>query len=410
LDRASGAQRLNRADAVERLARVQSALSADDVLVEYLIGETRALAVVIERTSVHAVELARDAAIGDLERRAAYFAQRVEEATSADAVRVVGRAVAERVLDPVWAVTASRAPPRRLWVVADARLHVVPFAALVDREGRFLAERTAVSMLPSASVLVDRGLEAPAEASVPVANAAGRGVLAVAPELTWSRREARLAAAAAPSGTLLLDESATLAALTAAEPGRHRVFHFAGHATWDPTLPERSALWLAGTPATLSAAAIYAWRSAPPLVILSACESARQSTPSTPHGEGVYGLARAFLFAGSRQVVATLWPIADRPAFERMRDLYRALEEGDRVSDALGAAQRAAIAAGVAPRDWAAFVALGDPRWRALDESELSAQRRHGWLRRAAWSVAVLVGLAGLARLVQRANRHDARL
>jgi CHAT domain-containing protein len=379
----------------KRLAAIRAELSADDVLVEYLLGESRALAVVIERSGITAVELARDEAVEDLERRADHFAQRVEEGASAEATRASGRALAERILDPLWAVTSSHAPPRRLWVVADSRLHAVPFAALVDGEGRFLVERTAVAMLPAAGVLLDTRPAAAAPFD--------RGILAIASTLPWSRREARLAAGALPSSTLLLGDEATGAALAAAEPGRHRVFHFAGHATWDPTMPERSALWLGGSRAAasepLEAAAVYGWSSAPPLVILSACESARQSTS---HGEGVHGLARAFLFAGSRQVVATLWPVADRPAFERMRDLYGAFASGKRVSDALGETQRAAIAAGAAPRDWAAFITAGDPRWGLLEPAEVAAHRRQRGLAFAAGVLALAVLGWAIPRWVRR--------
>ena len=58
------------------------------------------------------------------------------------------------------------------------------------------------------------------------------------------------------------------------------------------------------------------------LVILSACNSGRGEVSS---GEGVIGLARAFLAAGASTVLISLWKLPDRATFLLMERLYTKL-------------------------------------------------------------------------------------
>jgi CHAT domain-containing protein len=391
------------------LVDVRKALGPDDLLVEYLLGERFALAVVVDRDGVSLVELARADEVRDLERRAGHFAQRVEESTAGLTPGAAGRALAGRLLDPVLRRRNRATAPTRLWIVPDGGLHGVPFAALSLAEGAYLAERTEIGVLPTAEFL-----SAPLPDDLPDdSGSTGPGsrrsnVLAVAATLPWSRREAQRAASALSDGILLDGARATATALVESLARRPRVLHFAGHATWDPLVPERSALWLASegsnSSSPLPVSAVYAWPQAPELVVLSACESARQMTSG---GEGVHGLARAFLHAGSRQVVATLWPVRDRSSYEWMSDFYRELANGSPVTRALAEAQRAAIAAGRPPSTWAAYVALGDPRFAWASPPAAGGGRRawaEAWPQ--AWGFALLMaGVAAVGWALRRRRR-----
>lgn len=141
--------------------------------------------------------------------------------------------------------------------------------------------------------------------------------------------------------------------------GRFGVLHFATHALVDEVLPLRSALALgagSGEDGWLEAGEIYPMTLSAGLVVLSGCQTSRGQTLS---GEGVLSLARAFLYAGSQSVVATLWAIDDRGTELLMQHFYGRLAASGRPDEALFLAKRAAIAAGVAPRVWAAFVPIG---------------------------------------------------
>ena len=75
------------------------------------------------------------------------------------------------------------------------------------------------------------------------------------------------------------------------------------------------------------------------LVTLSGCETA---LGREIRGEGLVGITRAFLLAGARQVVASLWPISDRASARLMEQFYGNLvNEGNSPAEALRAAQRA---------------------------------------------------------------------
>ena len=68
-------------------------------------------------------------------------------------------------------------------------------------------------------------------------------------------------------------------------------------------------------------------------------------------------LSRAFLQAGARDVIATLWPVGDATA-DLMTTFYRELDAGRPPTFALREAKRAARAAGVSPLAWAPFTLL----------------------------------------------------
>ncbi|MFL6261527.1 MAG: CHAT domain-containing protein [Thermoanaerobaculia bacterium] len=75
------------------------------------------------------------------------------------------------------------------------------------------------------------------------------------------------------------------------------------------------------------------------LVVLSGC---RTALGRDVRGEGLLGLTRGFLYAGSPRVMANLWPVRDRATAELMQRFYRALfHDGLPPSAALRAAQRA---------------------------------------------------------------------
>lgn len=97
------------------------------------------------------------------------------------------------------------------------------------------------------------------------------------------------------------------------------------------------------------------------VVVLSACSTARGRAVE---GEGVFGLARAFQYAGVRTLVASQWEIPDRSTAELMARFYSGLERGLITTEALRAAQQqtAGEPAMAHPYHWASFQVRGD--WR----------------------------------------------
>jgi CHAT domain-containing protein len=100
--------------------------------------------------------------------------------------------------------------------------------------------------------------------------------------------------------------------------------------------------------------------------VLSACGTGLGEVAA---GEGVLGLRRAFLAAGTRTVFTSLWSVRDKPTREWMAALYRhRLLDGAGTAEAARAASldllrsRRAQGRSTHPFEWAAFLAAGD--WR----------------------------------------------
>jgi len=95
------------------------------------------------------------------------------------------------------------------------------------------------------------------------------------------------------------------------------------------------------------------------LAVLSGCNSALGRVTL---GEGVIGLGGAFLSAGVRTVVASLWPVDDKVTAKLMRVFYEGLANGATISEALRAAQMAIASQSDTqqPVYWAGFVAIGN--------------------------------------------------
>ena len=94
------------------------------------------------------------------------------------------------------------------------------------------------------------------------------------------------------------------------------------------------------------------------LVVLSCCHSGQGEV----YDEGVVGIARAFLGAGARSVLVSLWAIDDEATLEFMRVFYQHLTRSKKASQALSGAtnyMREATDYG-ATCHWAPFVLIGD--------------------------------------------------
>ena len=94
------------------------------------------------------------------------------------------------------------------------------------------------------------------------------------------------------------------------------------------------------------------------LVVLSCCHSGRGEVNS----EGVVGIARAFLAAGARSVLASLLAISDEATFESMKSFYQHLKDGESASVALHQAMKTLRDSEKfsAAKYWAPFVLIGD--------------------------------------------------
>ena len=155
------------------------------------------------------------------------------------------------------------------------------------------------------------------------------------------------------------------ALLAATAQGPARVLHLATHGDPREREPARSGLWLAadstGEPTRLEAHDVLELGIVSDLVTLSACGT---GLGRLTQGEGVLGLTRSFLAAGSGSVAVSLWNVDDRSTATLMREFYDGLLRLKLPRDrALAQAKRAMLRdpATAAPFHWAPFVLVGDP-------------------------------------------------
>jgi len=184
--------------------------------------------------------------------------------------------------------------------------------------------------------------------------------------LAWARAEADSIAALYPAAELLPGPRATHAAVREAL-GRAEVFHFTGHALFDPERPERSSLVLAPRPGTAGAQPLQAVEldsmdlRGTRLVVLSACETMR---PSSGRGSAFAGFAAAFLNAGAAGVVGGSWRVEDAASNRLMVEFHRAYRATGDGAASLQAAQKKLLHSGrpewSSPSAWAAFRYAGN--------------------------------------------------
>jgi CHAT domain-containing protein len=117
-----------------------------------------------------------------------------------------------------------------------------------------------------------------------------------------------------------------------------------------------------GVLTALEAAGLDLWGTK--LVVLSACDT---GVGEVLNGQGVQGLRRAFVLAGSESQMMSLWPVSDKATRELMIDYYRRLKAGEGRSEALRRAQMKMLANvnRQHPYYWASFIQSGE--WANLD-------------------------------------------
>jgi CHAT domain-containing protein len=277
----------------------------------------------------------------------------------------------------------SLAGIKQILLSPDGELNLVPFSALVDENGEFLATRFQISFLTAGrDVLRLQVASASRQEPWIFANPLyGSGMQSSASACHFDPLTATAAEAADMKGLftqarLFTGEQATKSSLQAASGPR--ILHLATHGFYDsgrclaqnldPML--HSGLALAGANngnagmksgiiTALELADLDLWGTQ--LVVLSACDT---GVGETPRGEGVFGLRRALTLAGSRAQLISLWKVDDEHTRLFMKGFYEHVLKGEGRSQALWDVQQDMLAQGLDPYYWAAFIISGD--WNPL--------------------------------------------
>lgn len=340
---------------LERPVRVIGQIPADEVLVEYAaLPESLFIFVVQDgRVSVVKSGTSRDGLTNAVSRLMNSI-----EASDLRGARVAASGLYDTLIAPI-----ARTLPasRSLVIVPDATLRAVPFAGLMNPEGRYLIEDRAVVVAPSAAVfvrLVARRTNLVANPRLLLMEGAAGGAGNLVP-LVSARREADDIAAVYGRYATLGDKDADRAAFER-DAAAADVVHFVGHGVMsedgrDAALVLSRSAGPAGRLDARGVASLSLRRTR--VVVLAACGSARGEERA---GEGTISVARGFLAAGVPSVIATLWPIEDGAAAEFFPRVHRHLAAGLSPAEALRAAQIESIRQRREPFGmWAAVQVLG---------------------------------------------------
>lgn len=374
LDQLAAGGHAERALKPATLAEAQAALpDANTALLAYSVGDSGSALWVVRRDRWQWFALPPRAA---LRARVETLRRAWSTPGAAAASERVQRAARELASD-LWApALPALAGVQRLVIAPDGPLWLLPFEALPARPdetkpGVPLGERYATSYVPSAALLGWHAATHDARVVAVGDNTYGelpgesRDSLAALPH---TQREVDvLRALSEPARfTALTGRAASARDVSEALASRVRVLHLATHGDPREAEPGHSGVWLSadssGVTTRLEADDVVARGIAADLVTLSACGS---GLGRVAQGEGVLGLTRAFLAAGSGSVLVSLWPVADGSTAQLMQEFYSGLlQRGWPRDRALAQAKRRlrAQAATAAPFHWAPFVLVGDPQ------------------------------------------------
>jgi CHAT domain-containing protein len=223
------------------------------------------------------------------------------------------------------AAPASIGKDSRVIVIADGRLHALNFETLVaPSPRRYWIEDVIVTNASSLQLLARKRTARSAAAAMLLV---GNPPASEFPPLPRAGEEMASIARHFDRRTILAGAKATPSAYRRATPEKFDFVHFVAHGVATRKRPLDSAVILArdANGHKLFARDIVLQRLSARLVTISSCHGAGTRTFS---GEGLVGLAWAFLGAGAEQVIAALWEVNDSATPELMDRMYAGIRAG----------------------------------------------------------------------------------
>jgi len=302
-----------------KLAEVQQLLGPDQSLVEYFVTNDAVYIWVVERDRMkfEKVEMRRKELVGLVKALRDSIYEVRQQVTFEKASKKLYQELLQKAL--------AHVRGKELIIVPHDVLHYVPFQALISDDGKYLIENYTISYLSSASLLKFTTAKRRAKK--------GKKVLAMGnpdvgdPRMSLPHAEKEVAGLSKwyAEPTVLLRGEALEGQGKRLSP-RHDILHFATHAELREEDPMTSALLLARgeeEDGRLEVREVFGMKLNADLVVLSACETA---LGKLSRGDELVGLTRAFIYAGTPSVVASLWRVEDSSTAELMAAFHRNLQ------------------------------------------------------------------------------------
>ena len=276
--------------------------------------------------------------------------------------------VSKTLYDVVIAPILHLIKGNELIIVPDSSSFLIPYAALMDQHSRYLSETLRIRLAPSLTSL--RLL-----AECPEGYHSSSGALLVGNPWVETVRIKGKKIQQLPSSeeeVQMIGKMLNIEPLTGKNATKDQVLsmlhsvslvHIAAHGraeTGEILLSPNLAS--SETPKEkdflLTMADVLSKKLQAKLVVLSCCHSGRGKIKA----EGVVGIARAFLGAGARSVIASLWAIEDKATMEFMTNFYKHFMAGQSASESLNLTMKQMRKSDefCAVKQWAPFVLIGD--------------------------------------------------
>jgi len=338
------------------LDKVKTVLGEEIIFLDYYITGDRILVWVVEQEGIKTKEIS----IKDINLN-----KKVEEARKAftDAkgeydYQKICEELYRILFTPVKTLIGNKTT---IGIIPHRSLFYLPFQALKGEDG-FLVDQYNLFYVPSASVYSyclgkNRGNQ---ESYLGFGNPSFEGK--DLPSLPLSAEEVKIAAQNFPYNDVFIDKEATETKFKEI-CSDFDVIHLSTHGLADDQRPLYSIICLAKDEQNngeVRAYEVFSLDLKANLVALGACET---GLGKLSEAEGLIGLVRSFLYAGTPTVIASLWSVYDRPTMELFINFFKYWKkEGMSKVEALGRAQRELAKEYGLPVAWAGFIMIGDYR------------------------------------------------
>ena len=226
---------------------------------------------------------------------------------------------------------------KELLIVPHDVLHYLPFQGLLGSDARYLIEKYPVYYLSSSSLMQFTKEKRRAGTNDKVLAFGNPDLGDPEKNLEFAELEAKEVKAAYPESSVYVGKEATEEKSKTLSANRD-ILHFATHAKLNEDDPLSSAVLLAREDkedGRLEVREIFGMDLKANLVVLSGCETGLGKLST---GDELVGLTRAFIYAGTPSVVASLWSVDDSSTAHLMASFYRNLKTMSKV-EALRQAQ-----------------------------------------------------------------------
>ena len=330
------------------LPQIQSHILLDEMLVEFFYQGNDLYAFVVGKDTLQAIRLEG----GDIARDIREFRSTLQDPTS-ERTSEISVKLYDKLMRPLEPYLLQP----NLVIVPHGILHYLPFNALSNGQ-QYLLDRYSLRYLPSASVIVYLGAS-PAGSPERLMAIGNPDLGARKPPLNYAEHEVRAIAKDFPQATVLVGKGASETVFKSAGAQFSHI-HLATHGIFESEDPLHSGLLLAKddqNDGILNVGELYSLRLGSELVTLSACETGMSAISN---GDELVGLARGFLYAGSKSIVASLWSVDDEATAFLMSEFYADLRKTNK-RESLRLAQLATKKKYPHPFYWAAFELTGQP-------------------------------------------------